>query len=106
MTHRAIHVSFIRLAAAHLLVTNRFPQHLNRHVSDPNIRSTAAQPAPHYPLSQRCAISSNGGSRNTVIASSIASHLPFRLRVQRRFRPIKDPARPTHPLVLAWTPGE
>jgi hypothetical protein len=27
------------------------PGSLNRHVSDPNIRSTAAQPAPHYPLS-------------------------------------------------------
>lgn len=31
-----------------------FPSHptsLNRHVSEPNIRSVAAQPAPHYPLS-------------------------------------------------------
>src|SRR5258708_31905657 len=44
-----------------------FPsQHLNRHVSDPNIRSTAAQPAPHYLLSQRHAISISGGGCKTV----------------------------------------
>jgi len=28
-----------------------FPGSLNRHVSEPNVRSAAAQPAPHYPLS-------------------------------------------------------
>src|SRR6266436_1686093 len=30
---------------------HQHPASLNRHVSEPNIRSVAAQPAPHYPLS-------------------------------------------------------
>src|SRR5258707_782330 len=108
MTRRAIHVSFIRLAAAHRLVTNRFPLSISTGMF-PTPTYDRLQlnlpPTTPYQIPQRRAISSNGGGHNTVIASTIAPPPPFRLRVQRRFRPIEDPARPAQPLVLVGTPG-
>jgi hypothetical protein len=105
MTRRAIHASFIHPAAVRLLViTNRLPP------SNIPLHSTGIFPNPTYDrlllnllpitpyqIPQRRAISSSrgGGGFNTVEASSTSSLLPYRLRVQRRFR-----------LIVPWHPSQ
>jgi hypothetical protein len=113
MTRRAIHASFIHPAAVRLLVTNPFPLSNIPHHSTgifPNPTYARLQlnllPITPYQIPQRRAISSNSGGLNTVEASSKASPLPYRLPVQRRFRPIEGPVRPAQPPVLvgSWNP--
>jgi hypothetical protein len=112
MTRRAIHASFTHPAAVRLLVTNRLPP------STIPLHSTGISPNPTYDRlqlnllpttpyqTQSRAISSNSGGLNTVEASNTASPPPYRLRVQRPFRPIEGPARPAQPPVLvgSWSP--
>jgi len=111
MTRIVMHTSFIPPAAVRLLVTNRSPLRsiplhsagifLNPTYDWLQLNVLLITP---YQMPERRAISNNSGGDNTIKASSAAPLLSYRLRVQRRFRPIEDPARPALLPVLVGSP--